>query len=130
MIAKKWLWVLLLPAVIFAGCEEGKLFAQFTWDSSVTEMTLTGLNVSVESSLPDPDTLYEIEMGEATLLWRTSGTLVALSVVVEPNPAETTEFLFFDVDVAEGEEKTLLFEFTGDQLTVSELAQTLTGAAF
>ena len=42
MILRKWLWVLLLPAVIFGGCEEGDLFAKFTWDSSVTEMTLTG----------------------------------------------------------------------------------------
>ena len=130
MILRKWLWVLLLPGVILGGCEEGDLSAKFAWDSSVTEMTLTGLNVSVENSLPDPNTLYQIATGAATLLWRTSGTLVALNVVVQANPAETTEFLFFDVDVEDGEEKTLLFEFTGDQLTVSELAQTLTGAAF
>ena len=49
MILRKWLWVPLLPAVIFGGCEEGDLFAKFVWDSSVTEMTLTGLNVDVES---------------------------------------------------------------------------------
>ena len=104
---------------------DGGVLGLFTWSGDVVSVDMSNFGVTSTGNHPASGVVQQL-----TTMSATSGTLVALNVVVQANPAETTEFLFFDVDVEDGEEKTLLFDFTGDQLTVSELAQTLTGAAF
>lgn len=125
------LWILLLPAILMASCDAspGVVNARFSFDSTVTEMTLTELGVPVENSLPAAGTTFELALGEATILWQASGTSYSLDLAINGNPARTTEFMLVDFPLKDGGEKILLFEFAGDQLTVSELSETYTGAS-
>lgn len=126
------LWLLLFPVLLAGACDGdvGPVHGQFSWDSSVTEMTLTGLNVDVENALPDADISYALALGPATILWQADGVSLSLEVVIKANPAITSEVIEVDLKTADGEDKNLLFEFAGDQLTILELTDTFTGTAF
>lgn len=132
MVRRQLLWIVCLAAVLTGACDidEGPVFGRFSWDASVTGMTLTGLNVPVENALPDPNTLYELKLGEATILWQASGAALSLDLAIKPNPAIKTEIMMIDFRVQGGASKNLLFEFFGDQLTVLELVESYTGVAF
>ena len=126
------LWLMLFPLLLAGACDgdKGPVFGKFSWDSTVTEMTLTGLNVDVENALPDADTSYTLDLGAATILWQAGGVSLSLEVVIRANPAITTEVIEVDLKTADGGDKNLLFEFAGDQLTILELTDSFSGTAF
>lgn len=122
-----WIWALLLTAMFSQGCEDGTTYGRFSWDATVTEMTLTSLGVPVENGLPAEFTNYELEPGRAAIEWTASGT----SLVVEMKiPVHEKHDGFSYIGARDGEDRLFRFQFAGDQLTIMELSEFHVGEAF
>ena len=126
-----WRWaataLLLAVSLAAAGCqkgEDGKVYGIFIWNSTVSQMTLTGLGVPVTNSTPDPSKIYELKAGRATVLWTAAPNNYALAVSILPDPGKEPHTFS---DGEDGVDQTLLFYFSGDTLSMSPLIDKFNG---